>query len=125
MSRSLDDLDPKFRPLAEQFVKLCLEKIPDLVIVDTLRTEAEHAANVVTGTSWVKRSKHQDGLAIDVAPASLMKLKFWAPKDPMWWTIAGIAVSLGLRSGMDWKGVGIPPVGVVRAKWDPGHAEMK
>lgn len=125
MSRSIEDLDPKFQPIARELVRLCREKIPDIVIVDTLRTEAEHKANITAGVSWAKRSKHQDGLAIDLAPASLMKQKNWAPKDPLWWTIAGIAVSLGLRSGMDWKGQGLPAIGTTRPKWDPGHAEMR
>jgi hypothetical protein len=125
VSRSISDLDPRFQPLATEFVRLCREQIPDIVIVDTLRTAEEHAANLAKGTSWVKKSKHQLGLAIDVAPRSLMKQKNWAPKDPLWWTIAGIAVGLGLRSGADWKGVGLSAVGTVRPKWDPGHAEMR
>lgn len=45
-----------------------LQKSPvDFVIVDGLRTEQEHRANVANGKSWIGRSRHQDGLAIDFA----------------------------------------------------------
>ncbi len=36
-------------------------------MIDGLRTAKEHARNVANGKSWIKRSKHQDGLAIDFA----------------------------------------------------------
>jgi peptidoglycan L-alanyl-D-glutamate endopeptidase CwlK len=47
--------------------RCALEHTPvDFVVIDGLRTAEEHAANLKKGVSWVKRSKHQDGLAIDV-----------------------------------------------------------
>lgn len=39
----------------------------DFVVIDGLRSEAEHKANVAAGRSWTKRSRHQDGKAIDFA----------------------------------------------------------
>lgn len=39
----------------------------DFVVVDGGRTAKEHAKNVAAGKSWIKRSRHQDGMAIDVA----------------------------------------------------------
>lgn len=39
----------------------------DFVVIDGGRTEAEHKSNLAKGSSWIKRSKHQDGKAIDVA----------------------------------------------------------
>lgn len=39
----------------------------DFIVVDGGRTEEEHKNNVAAGRSWIRRSKHQDGLAIDVA----------------------------------------------------------
>lgn len=39
----------------------------DFIVVDGGRTDAEHKNNVAAGRSWIRRSKHQDGLAIDVA----------------------------------------------------------
>ncbi len=123
MGRSLDELDPRFRPLAEQFLaKVRAAGIP-LSIICTGRTKAEQAANIAHGTSQVKVSKHESGLAIDVCPNELLDQKGWNPASPLWWKIAEIAVSLGLRSGLNWD-YPMPPVGKV-PKWfyDPGHAE--
>lgn len=39
----------------------------DFVVIDGMRTAAEHKNNVAAGRSWIKRSKHQDGAAIDIA----------------------------------------------------------
>lgn len=39
----------------------------DFVVVDGGRSAEEHRNNVAAGRSWIKRSKHQDGLAIDIA----------------------------------------------------------
>jgi hypothetical protein len=46
MSRRLDDLDPRFRPLAFEFLARLTEAGIHVMIVDTLRTPAEHAANL-------------------------------------------------------------------------------
>lgn len=113
MSKRLEDLAPAFRPLAEQLIKACKEAGIPLAIIDTLRTPEEHAANLAKGVSWTARSKHLDGLAIDVCPTTLLKEKGWAPASPLWTTIGVIGESLGLRWGGRWK---------VR---DLGHFEMK
>jgi peptidoglycan LD-endopeptidase CwlK len=39
----------------------------DFVVVDGRRTAKEHLINVANGRSWIKRSRHQDGAAIDIA----------------------------------------------------------
>ena len=39
----------------------------DFVVVDGMRTDEEHQKNLTDGVSWIKRSRHQDGMAIDVA----------------------------------------------------------
>ena len=39
----------------------------DFVVVDGMRSAEEHAINLKKGVSWIKRSRHQDGCAIDVA----------------------------------------------------------
>jgi peptidoglycan L-alanyl-D-glutamate endopeptidase CwlK len=45
-----------------------IERTPvDYVIVDGGRTQEEHLKNVANGKSWTKRSRHQDGAAIDIA----------------------------------------------------------
>ena len=117
MSRKLDDLDPHFLPLACVFLARCVEAGVMVAIINTRRTEIEQAANVAAGTSWVAHSKHQDGLAMDVAPFSQYALHGerkleWDASDPAWATIGAIAARIGLRWGGLWK---------VR---DMGHVEM-
>jgi len=58
MSRRLDDLSDRFRPLAMQLLARTVEAGIPVVIVDTLRTEAEHQANLAKGVSWTTHSKH-------------------------------------------------------------------
>ena len=103
MSKRLEDLADSFRPLAEKLIAACKAAGIPLAIIDTLRTEAEHAANLAKGVSWVKRSKHMDGLAIDVCPQVLLREKGWAPASPLWTTIGVIGESLGLRWGGRWR----------------------
>lgn len=112
MSKSLNDLDPRFRPLAEELLRRIKEAGIEIVVIDTLRTEAEHLKNLKNGTSKVKRSKHCDGLAIDIAPVICLKLKNWAPYHPLWKKIGLIGEALGLRWGGRWK-----------SPYDPGHFE--
>ena len=117
MSRALNDLDELFRPLAiELLARLTEAKIP-VLIVDTLRTQAEHEINLANGTSWTIRSKHLDGLAIDIVPYDEYRLNGpdklqWNNDVPVWQVIGKIGKSLGLRWGGDWQ------------KKDMGHFEM-
>lgn len=79
-----------------------------VMIVDTLRTPEEHAANLAAGVSWTARSKHLDGLAIDLAPYETYqlhgpdKLK-WDATDPVWARMGAIGERLGLRWGGRWQ----------------------
>lgn len=109
MSRRLDDLDARFLPLAIALLARCVEAGIPVFVVDTLRTPEEHAANLASGRSWVKRSKHMDGLAIDVAPYEVYtsaaggdKL-LWDGSHPAWVRIGAIGEALGLRWGGRWK----------------------
>ena len=77
------------------------------MIIDTLRTEEEHKANLLKGVSWIKRSKHMDGLAIDICPYSIWQLNGpdklqWNANDPIWQKIGEIGESLGLTWGGRW-----------------------
>lgn len=61
---NLMEVNPKLQAVA----KCALSKSPvDFVVIDGGRTEAEHRNNLAKGRSWIGRSKHQDGLAIDIA----------------------------------------------------------
>jgi peptidoglycan L-alanyl-D-glutamate endopeptidase CwlK len=90
-----------------------------VLIINTLRTQAEQDANLANGTSWVQRSAHQDGLAIDVCPYEQYVLHGenklqWDVTDPVWKRLGVIGEALGLR----WGGRFRPP-----AKPDLGHFE--
>ena len=107
MSRALDDLSARFKPLALELLARTVEAGIPVVIVDTLRTPAEHAVNLAKGVSWTPHSKHLDGDAIDICPYATWdahgpdKLN-WDISDPVWATLAGIGRRLGLRCGYDW-----------------------
>jgi peptidoglycan L-alanyl-D-glutamate endopeptidase CwlK len=108
MSRRLDDLDPRFRPLAIELLARCVEQGIAVMVIDTLRTPEEHAANLANGVSWTQRSKHLDGLAIDICPYHSWQLHGpdklqWDATDPAWTAIGRIGEELGLRWGGRWK----------------------
>jgi len=108
MTRRLNDLDPRFRPLAVELLARCVEAGIPVMIIETLRTEQEHEANLAKGVSWTRHSKHLDGLAIDICPYESFQLRGphklqWNAADPVWDDIGRIGESLGLRWGGRWK----------------------
>lgn len=132
MSRRLDDLSSPLRPKVFELLARVLEKGFPLLIVDTLRTEAEHAANLAKGVSWTPRSKHlprkvrgwpatdtdaEKSDAIDLCPYEVYDAhgpdKLGWPEDhPAWPVIRDEAERLGLRSGARWR------------QKDLGHVEL-
>lgn len=91
----------------ELLARLMEQGIP-VMVIDTLRTPAEHAANLAKGVSWTTRSKHLDGLAIDICPYDVFNLHGpdkvqWDASDPIWNRIGAIGEGLGLRWGGRWK----------------------
>jgi hypothetical protein len=112
MSILLDDLSGAMRPLAVELLAKCAESRIPVIIIDTLRTQAEHDMNIANGVSWAQRSRHLDGMAIDIAPEPLVRLKNWAPDHP-WWERCG---AIGERIGLTWGGRW--------SKRDLGHFEI-
>lgn len=108
MSRAIDDLSPRMKPLAMELLARCAEARIPVVIIDTLRTAAEHEANLRAGTSWITRSKHLDGDAIDICPYETwtrhgqQKLN-WNAADPVWQRLGIIGEACGLVWGGRWK----------------------
>lgn len=105
MSRALDDLAPRFKPKAMELIARIIEhKIP-ILIVNTRRTQAAQEVAIATGHSWIAHSKHQDGLAIDLAPFEVWnefgedKLQ-WNESDSSWQIMGQIGQSLGLKWGV-------------------------
>ncbi|MCI0443039.1 M15 family metallopeptidase [bacterium] len=124
MSRLLDDLDSRFRPLACELIARCAEQSIAVLIIDTLRTPEEQEQNIIRGVSWTKNSKHlpqlpeNKSMAIDLAPFQqyylhgVKKLQ-WDATDPAWHIMGSIGEGLGLRWGGRWR------------KHDLGHFEYK
>lgn len=117
MSRLLNDLNPEFRNRVYVFLAKLVEANIPITIIDTLRTQEEHEANLLKGVSWTKHSKHLDGLAIDICPYSIFnengpdKLN-WDATAQVWDKIGSIGESVGLVWGGRWK------------QKDMGHFEM-
>lgn len=132
MSRALDDLAPEFRPRAIELLARCVEAGIAVMIVDTLRTQAEHEANLAKGVSWTRHSKHLDGLAIDIAPYDSYqlhgpdKLK-WDSSDPVWGKIGEIGEKIGLKWGVWQRSARAVPEWLRRGEFvniDLGHFEL-
>lgn len=124
MSRRLDDLSPRFQPIAFQLLARCVEAGIPVLIAGTLRTPAEHAQNIANGTSRTTHSKHLDGDAIDIVPYAVYQLAGadklqWDTADPVWPKLGAIGEALGLRWGGRFKPLNAQGVG-----WDPGHFEF-
>jgi len=128
VSRALNDLCPRFRPLAMEIIARVSEAKVPVMIVDTIRTEAEQLEALSTGVSWTTRSKHLPQVeccnlshAIDIAPYFVFNLHGakklqWDAEDPVWQIIRRVAQSL---PDVKW-GVVIGGKQV-----DPGHIEYR
>ena len=109
MSRWRDDLSPLFRPLAVELLAQCVEANIAVMIIDTLRTEAEQQANLAAGVSWTPRSRHLTGDAIDICPYELYSLApggdklAWKAPNVIWDRLGSIGERLGLRWGGRWQ----------------------
>lgn len=127
MNRSLDSLDPRMKLKAFELIARLVERGVQVMIINTLRTDAEQAEALRTGHSTVPRSKHQDGLAIDLCPYETWalfgpdKLKWTvdAQSAPTWMLIGQVGESLGLRWGGRFK-----PLDRFGIGWDSGHLEL-
>lgn len=109
-SRSLDDLDPRMKPLAERFLAACKSAGYDILVTCTLRSLDEQEKLYAIGrTAPGKRvtnakpgtSAHNWGLAIDIVPLINGK-PYWnfTATDRTWQAIG----KLGKEAGLEWLG---------------------
>ena len=133
MSRALDDLSSEFRPLVFQVLARLVERGYPVMIVQTLRTAAEHQANLASGASAVTLSKHlprslrgwrttdsdtEKCDAIDLCPFETWQMHGpdklnWDVDNPVFLAIVGEGERVALRSGGRWQ-----------KPHDPGHLEL-
>lgn len=100
---NLNEVNPKLQAVAT----CALQHTPvDFVVIDGGRSDEEHKNNLAKGTSWIKRSKHQDGLAIDVAAYVKGKITY----DPLpYYDIAhafkfcSVQLNTPITWGGDWR----------------------
>ena len=120
-SRSLDDLDPRFRPVAEAIIADCATEGLPVKIVMTLRTAAEQDALYAQGRAlqngvWVVvdphkivtkahsgQSAHEVGLAMDIVPMELEHAPGWNPMSVLWSKLGVIVHRHGAEWGGAWK----------------------
>lgn len=125
MSRRLEDLDYRLRPIAMELLARCVEEGVMVMIVDTLRTPIEQAEYLRRGASWTRNSKHLaqppegKSLAIDLCPFEQYQLHGpdrlqWDAKDPVWQRMGKIGEGLGLKWGIRISG----------RHFDLGHFEL-
>ena len=112
MSRSLIDLTPETRVLADKFLADCAEASIDIVVTCTFRSFDEQDALYAKGrpaggqiVTWARggESPHNYGMAFDVVPIENGK-PIWDASDPIWEVIGAI----GTADGLDWGG-NFPP----------------
>ena len=91
--RDLELLDPHFK----QKVKAWLSACPQIAVSETLRSAERQKCLREHGRSWVERSNHQDGLAVDVY---FKEKPHYPPSgDPAWMEVIGEAKKFGIDSG--------------------------
>lgn len=134
MSRALNDLSSDMKPKAFELLARLTERGVAVMIIDTLRTEAEHAQNLKNGTSKAALSRHlprslrrlcrPDDInagksdALDICPYAVYDLNGpdklqWDSGHPAWKVIGEEAEKLGFIWGGRW----VNP-------HDPGHVEL-
>ncbi len=110
MSRSLDDLDPRFRPLVDLFLASCRAAGYDILVTCSLRTWDDQSRLYAIGRTVPGKkvtnakpgeSAHNFGLAIDIVPMIYGK-PYWnfTKTDPTWQAVG----KLGMEAGLEWLG---------------------
>jgi|ERR1700759_535001 len=106
-SRSLDTLDPRFRPKVDQLLQECSAHGLDMLVYCTLRSSQEQdqlyqvgrtkPGKIVTNAK-AGQSAHNFGMAIDAAPLVGGKIAWNDHED---WALYG---ELAARAGLEWAG---------------------
>jgi peptidoglycan LD-endopeptidase CwlK len=129
LQRSIELLKPEFRDKVKLLLQQLDEKGIKYYINETLRERGVQLAYYAQGRqpliavntlrkqsglwlinekenekciTWTMKSKHLDGLAIDICPVKDGK-PWWTAPDEKWKEIAEISKSLGLNAGYYWK----------------------
>lgn len=121
-SRSLDDLHPDMKPLAEQFLQKCSDQGIDAFLTCTYRSNAEQDADYAKGRTspgqvitnarggqsahnCTDANGNPAAKAFDFAIRDDDGRLDWNPHDADWQAAIRIGKALGLVSGGDWKSI--------------------
>ena len=96
--RGTDKLAPKFRDKVEKWIAEVNKTAKTIFITETYRSEERQKELVAAGLSQVKRSNHQDGLAVDIA---FTGAELYPADQKKWRTVADIAKKYGIDWGYD------------------------
>jgi hypothetical protein len=128
MSRSLDDLCDRLRPIAKAFTAELTEAEIPFSIIETLRTKATQIAYYAQGrepleavnakrksaylymlkesenriVTYTLNSKHLTGEALDIVPLTALGTLWWTAPKHTWELIGNIGESYGLVWGGRW-----------------------
>lgn len=118
-SRSLDDLHPRVRVMAERLLARCFAVGIPLTVTFTLRSLECQAALYAQGrktpgpivtNARAGYSFHNYGLALDVVPTELLALPHWGDTpehrsraDALWAQVGAIGKVVGFRWGGDFR----------------------
>lgn len=99
--RGTDKLAPKFRDKVEKWIAEVNKTAAAIFITETWRSEERQKELIAAGLSQVKRSNHQDGLAVDIA---FTGTELYPADQKKWRAVADIAKKYGIDWGFDlWK----------------------
>lgn len=118
----LEEVDPRLKLLAN--VALLASEI-DFSVIEGLRTPERQKILVNDGKSWTYKSKHIQGLAIDVAPYPLdftSSSKYY--KIYQAFKHASEITGIKFRWGGDWNRSGDYHDEIARGSYDGGHFEL-
>ncbi len=113
-SRSLDDLDSRFRPFVDAFIAACAAQSFDVLIYctyrsneeqDTLYAQGRSAPGHIVTNARAGQSAHNYRLAFDGCPM-LGGKPMWNESlaGPHWQLYGKIAVDAGMEWGGNWQG---------------------
>jgi peptidoglycan LD-endopeptidase CwlK len=107
----LEKLDPRIRPLILQLLADAEAAGLHVKVVETRRNAVRQAECLANKTSKAERSRHQDGMACDIAIIEYLHMKDWNPEGPKWQILGELGEKLGLTWGGRWN-------------WDKPHFEL-
>lgn len=105
--RDLGKLDPNFRAKVDKFLRRAIPQC-GIFVAEAWRSDKRQKELFAQGLSKTKRSKHQDGLAIDIA---FLGKELYPKDERKWEEVAEIAK----ECGMNW--------GYAMWGWDKPHFE--